>query len=271
VAVQGHPRSLTSYYIASHTGCLDRVLREARLPAPDYGRRTWLVVGATWILLVWNVIHYVYQMFSSGRLNDLALTFLSRTLPEACVYVVKVISGLLQLQALAAGMFPQAMNYMVMIILCDQFRVFNEDFSKSCINSGDRRGQLSAADFEHFRRRHQALSRSVHVADRFLALSRKLDLVVIAAATVTVAVAIAVFSSCHHHPHHCGFCWPVSVAQHWRRIMQQCRQHNPSSLQHDILSTWHHLIRCWIDDFVHFLAGLLCLWFIPGCRTGDNA
>jgi len=63
-------------------------------------------------------------------------------------------------------MFPQAMNFMVMSFLYDQFNKLSEEFSK-CI--GDR-GEFSG-NFEQFRRRHQAISRSVQQADRFLKIS----------------------------------------------------------------------------------------------------
>ena len=62
--------------------------------------------------------------------------------------------------------FSQAMNYLVMNFLYDQFNKLYEKFSQ-CI--GDR-GEFSG-NFEQFRRRHQAISRSVHQADRFLMIS----------------------------------------------------------------------------------------------------
>jgi len=62
--------------------------------------------------------------------------------------------------------FPQAMNFMVMSFLYDQFNKLSEEFSK-CI---DDRGEFSG-NFEQFRRRHQAISRSVQQADRFLKIS----------------------------------------------------------------------------------------------------
>jgi len=62
--------------------------------------------------------------------------------------------------------FPLAMNYMVMVFLIGQFDRLNEDFSK-CIGG---RGEFSG-NFEQFRRRHQAISRSVEEADQFLMIS----------------------------------------------------------------------------------------------------
>jgi len=81
------------------------------------------------------------------------------------------------------------MNYMVMVILCDQFRALNEDFSNSCVGGGYR-GQLSATDFEQYRRRHQALSRAVQLADRFLVQAEFISICLIGAAAAVVVVII---------------------------------------------------------------------------------
>jgi len=58
--------------------------------------------------------------------------------------------------------FSQAMNYIVLSFLYAQFVKLNDEFSK-CIGN---RGEFSG-NFEQFRRRHQAISRSVQEADRF--------------------------------------------------------------------------------------------------------
>jgi len=63
------------------------------------------------------------------------------------------------------------MNYVVMVILCDRFGQLNTEFGK-CVRGSDGR-QLSAGDFKQFRRRHQAISRSVEEADRFLSLMQQ--------------------------------------------------------------------------------------------------
>ena len=58
------------------------------------------------------------------------------------------------------------MNFVVMTLLCDQFDNLNAEFSR-CVGDG---GEFSG-NFEQFRRRHQAISRSVNEADRFLKIS----------------------------------------------------------------------------------------------------
>jgi len=58
------------------------------------------------------------------------------------------------------------MTFMVMMLLYDQFDKLNAEFSR-CVGDG---GEFSG-NFEQFRRRHEAISRSVHEADRFLKIS----------------------------------------------------------------------------------------------------
>jgi len=58
------------------------------------------------------------------------------------------------------------MNFMVMSLLYDQFDKLNAEFNR-CVGDG---GEFTG-NFEQFRRRHQAISRSVHEADRFLKIS----------------------------------------------------------------------------------------------------
>jgi len=58
------------------------------------------------------------------------------------------------------------MNFVVMLFLYDQFNNLNAEFSR-CVGDG---GEFSG-NFEQFRRRHQAISRSVNEADRFLKIS----------------------------------------------------------------------------------------------------
>jgi len=105
----------TAYYIASHTGTLDRVIRQAGAMSvadlsPKYCRRTKLVLAVCWLLIAWNLFHYIYQLFTNGRLNDLTLIILNRTVSESCLYVIKAVLVLLQLQTIATWILPQAMK-----------------------------------------------------------------------------------------------------------------------------------------------------------------
>ena len=187
----------TAYYAASHAGTFRRVFRRADLSAtglsPKYGRHTKVVITVCWILVAWNFSNYGYELFTSEQKNDMTLLLASTTLSETYLglYIVRVVFIVLHLQTIGTLLFPQAMksttsnvvrfysnvvyisrsfpqgmNYMVMSFLIDQFDRLNKDFSK-CI--GDR-GEFSGS-FEQYRRRHQAITRSVQEADRFLMVS----------------------------------------------------------------------------------------------------
>ena len=160
----------TAYYVASHTGCLNRVFRQADLSmaelSPKYRRRAKIVTVVCWMVVAWNMSHYVYQLFTNGRLNDLFLNLLNKSLSAPYIHIVKGAFIVLQLQTFVAWIFPLAMNYMVMLFLCDQFTALNREFG-ACI--GDR-GEFNG-NLKQFRRRNQAIICSVDTADRFLMIS----------------------------------------------------------------------------------------------------
>ena len=62
--------------------------------------------------------------------------------------------------------FSQAMNYVVVSLLYDQFGQLNDEFGKRISDRGEFSG-----NFGQFRRRHQAIGNSVQEADRFLMIS----------------------------------------------------------------------------------------------------
>ena len=106
----------TAYYVAVHTGTLDRVIRQADLSSvelcPKYRRLTRVVTFVCWLMLAWNIFHYVYDLFYVFEINDQTSVGirLSRSVPESCVYVAKAVLTVLQLHVIAALLFPQAMN-----------------------------------------------------------------------------------------------------------------------------------------------------------------
>jgi len=157
----------SAYYAASHTGSLDRVLHQVNLSMadlfPKYSCRAKAIAAICWLYFAWNMYNYAYQVFIDGRHGDLSLTLLQRSLPERYLNVVRAVFVLLQLQVVGTWTFSQAMNFTVMTLLYDQFVKLSEEFSK-CV--GDR-GEFTG-NFDDFRRRHQAVSRSVQEADRFL-------------------------------------------------------------------------------------------------------
>ena len=163
---------VTAYYVASHTGSLDRVFHQVNLSAaeisPKYSRRAKVVTVICWSLLVLDFLYYIYPVFTNGQFNDLSTLILFHKLRMSKPYedIAKVVFAVLDIQYLASYVFPQAMSYIVVSLLCDQFNKLNEEFSKCIGGQGEFNG-----NFEQFRRRHQAISHSVKEADRFLMIS----------------------------------------------------------------------------------------------------
>jgi len=125
-----------------------------------------VVMVVCWIMITLNIINEVYSFMMNDD-NLLPLVIVNNYwMPKLCVYIIKIIVVMLNLLAVASWAFPQAMNYLVMTFLYDQFSKLSEEFSK-CISD---RGKF-IGNFEEFRRRHQAISRSVQEADRFLMIS----------------------------------------------------------------------------------------------------
>ena len=102
----------TAYYVASHTGTLDRVIGQADSErSPKYRRRTLVVTVLCWLLVAWTFFHYVYDLFSVGQMEDLTVIDrqLNRNVPESYLYVIKAVLAVLQLYVDAVLVFPQAM------------------------------------------------------------------------------------------------------------------------------------------------------------------
>jgi len=105
----------SAYYVASHTGSLDRVFRVADLCTADfakkYSRRTKLVTIVCWTFASWNAIYYIVAVSINGQYNDIALLYFIENIQILKPYadIMKAVFFVLQLISLAAWAFPQAM------------------------------------------------------------------------------------------------------------------------------------------------------------------
>jgi len=161
----------TAYYVASYTGSLCQVFSQGDLSTAElsvkYGRRAKVMMVVCWILITPGVISEAYMLYAYET-NPRWLLHLIRTspMPKICFNIINVVFVVLYLVGTVSWAFPQAMNCLVMTFLYDQFNKLSEEFSKCISDQGEFRG-----NFEHFRRRHQAISRSVQEADCFLMIS----------------------------------------------------------------------------------------------------
>jgi len=72
-------------------------------------------------------------VFTDGGHGDITLMLLQSSLPEHYFNVVRAVLVLVQLQLIGTWTFAQAMNFMTMTLLYDQFVKLSEEFSKCVI------------------------------------------------------------------------------------------------------------------------------------------
>jgi len=107
----------STYYIASHTGSLDRVFCQADLCAADfalkYSRRAKVVTILCWIFVTSDIIYYINMVCSYDQLNDISLIFLIENFRISKPYadILKALFTVLELESLASWSFTQAMKY----------------------------------------------------------------------------------------------------------------------------------------------------------------
>jgi len=115
----------TAYYVASHSGSLDRVLRQVNLSMAEHSTRySWrakLITVACWLFVAFNTFFYVYQVFVTGAPlhNFMSLLPIGKTLSKHHIHVIRAVCVLLQVQFIGSWMFSQAMNFMVMTLLIE--------------------------------------------------------------------------------------------------------------------------------------------------------
>ena len=106
----------TSYYVASHTGSLDRVFCLLNLSAsdiyPKYSFRAKVTTVVCWILVAFCMCLYTLPIFSIGQDTDETLILFFSTFPvsKPVEYVVIAIFIVLELEYTALWLFPQATN-----------------------------------------------------------------------------------------------------------------------------------------------------------------
>jgi len=109
----------TAYYIASHTGSLDQVLRQVNLTTADISLRCSLRAKVAtlicWTALAINILFYIYPIF--GQFNDKSLLlYTTFHVSKPFAYIVMATFIVLQVHVVASFLFPQAMNIIVFII-----------------------------------------------------------------------------------------------------------------------------------------------------------
>jgi len=111
-----NPVLQTAYYIACHTGSLDRVFRQVDLSmngfSLKYSRRVKVVTVISWLFTVSTIIIYMYVNFAAGKFNDITMLIFINTFHVSKPYVeiIKTVCAALELQSQAVWSFTQTMN-----------------------------------------------------------------------------------------------------------------------------------------------------------------
>jgi len=85
---------------------------------------------------------------------------ISKTLLRYCIYAIRVVSIVLQVQFVGSWMFPQAMNFIVISLLYDQYDRLSKEFSK-CI--GDRGDRLKACPHVESNKSYDSFNKSKEI------------------------------------------------------------------------------------------------------------
>jgi len=123
----------TAYYVASHTGSLDRVFRRVNLStadiSPKYSRVAKVLTAICWLLLAFCMFCYIYPMSANWPDNDETLLIFISTfrMPKPYAEIAKAVFVVIELQYTASWLFPQAMKDIVLRCLryCS-FRISNQ-------------------------------------------------------------------------------------------------------------------------------------------------
>jgi len=244
-------------YIISHKGILDRVFYQTDLSTsellPNYGRRAKVATVVCWVAITWNLFHYIYQLFTNGRLDDFFLIFLSKTLPESGLYVVKAVNIVFQLQTFATWLFPLAINDST------EINILSPILSCYCLFHVP--GQLSSSNELHGdgfpdwsvrqteRRLQQMYRRSRRVQWQLRTVS----------------------STSPGHQSLGRGSGSVSHDQQRHLRLLQCSYHHPHHVQRNFLPRRHCLIECIVSCCVHCVVNLQCVRFVVDCWASDNA
>jgi len=105
-----------AYYVASHTGSLDRVFRQVTLCtadiSPKYSHRAKAVTAICWTMVALDIILYTYPIVLYEKFPDFSMLVLFDSLQVSKPYadIVRAMFVVLDVQLTSSYVFPQAMN-----------------------------------------------------------------------------------------------------------------------------------------------------------------
>jgi len=161
-----------TYFTASYTGRLDRVLANVELSqeCANYCRRTVKIyVSLAWSLWMMNFAFMLYSIFFSGGYMDHMLYPITIYVNESNLLVPRIVMFSIDVYLGAAWTFPHAMSLMLAAVFSHQYKELDRILEQRIADIEQCR--VSDLEIETLRMRHQKISIAVAEADKFLKFS----------------------------------------------------------------------------------------------------
>jgi hypothetical protein len=176
----------TSYFIVSRRGELDQFLGMVTVTekfAERVRKHAVACIVYSFLMAISSCVAGIYSIFMSVDTFSFVMTPFVSLIPVdlTSLYVLKAILFVAYLFIMQSWVWSFMMNLMLSAILFTLFRQCNHRF----LRATDRRGRLSV-NLKTLRRRHQAISEAVRVADSFMKLGNVASIVCQMAAVITV-------------------------------------------------------------------------------------
>jgi hypothetical protein len=157
----------TSYFIASHSGNLDRIINELRIGPESvaYFRKfVVLFIAQSFVILMICILFFIYIVFlTNGSLDFLLAPFVTQIPVNVNMrFVIKFVYMICFFHMVPSWVFLQMMNHMLAVIFHRQFSLLNNRFKQAI----DKRGRFKG-DLKIFRQRHHRLCQFVKLSDGF--------------------------------------------------------------------------------------------------------
>ena len=164
--------SHSTYFAASYSGSLDRLLAGIRLnrECAKFCRKTAAIYAIlAWIVLLMNYAFLLYSVFFSGGYLDVMLAPITIYVDVPDILLPRIAVYFICIYLCASWTLPHAMTLMLATIFSHQYKQLDRAFEQKLSGSDER--QVSDSEIETLRQRHQEVSLSVKEADKFLMFS----------------------------------------------------------------------------------------------------
>jgi len=164
--------SQSTYFVASYTGILDRLLVRIKLSqeSAQYCRKMAAIFALiAWIFLFMNYAGLLYSIFFSGGSLDVMLAPINVHFNVQNVLVPRIVLFVINIPLYAAWIFPHVISLMLATLFSYQYKTLDQTLEQQLLSCDERR--VSDMKIETLRQCHQEICSSVKETDKFLMFS----------------------------------------------------------------------------------------------------